>query len=85
MNGGEKIAEKQVKLRDVARTAGVSTATVSRVMNGSPRVDPETRKRVMTVITRENYTINANASALGRLNAKKRRGGRLYKTSPGLR
>jgi LacI family transcriptional regulator len=35
-------------LRDIARRAGVSTATVSRVLNGSADVSPSTRKAVLT-------------------------------------
>lgn len=34
-------------IRDVARLAGVSRGTVSRVLNNQPRVDPQTRVRVL--------------------------------------
>ncbi|CAN5759589.1 LacI family DNA-binding transcriptional regulator [soil metagenome] len=37
-------------IHDVARLAGVSAGTVSRVINNSPRVDPATRARVLQVI-----------------------------------
>lgn len=37
-------------IRDVARLAGVSRGTVSRVINNQPRVDPETRVRVLQAI-----------------------------------
>ena len=37
-------------LYDVAREAGVSTATVSRVVHGQDRVRPSTRRRVLEVI-----------------------------------
>ncbi len=40
---------------DVARAAGVSTATVSRVLNGNTRVDPETAARVQRVIDELGY------------------------------
>jgi DNA-binding LacI/PurR family transcriptional regulator len=40
------IVPKKTLLRDVADHAGVSAATVSRIFNGNPRVDPELRTRV---------------------------------------
>lgn len=49
---------------EVAREAGVSQATVSRVLNEDPRVAPETRARVLAVIKRLNYTPNAIARGL---------------------
>lgn len=45
-------------IQDVAREAGVSTATVSRILNNSPNVLPETRERVMAVIKKMNYNPN---------------------------
>jgi len=41
-----------VTVYDIARQAGVSTATVSRVLHGSSLVRPETRQRVVDVIER---------------------------------
>ncbi|GIX05943.1 MAG: LacI family transcriptional regulator [Candidatus Poribacteria bacterium] len=43
------------RILDVARRAGVSTATVSRVLNGDPRVRPETAQRVREAIQALNY------------------------------
>lgn len=40
---------------DVARLAGVSRSTVSRVLNESPRVDSETREKVLKAIKRLNF------------------------------
>lgn len=40
---------------DVARLAGVSRTTVSRVLNNQPRVDEETRKKVFEAIEELNY------------------------------
>ena len=39
-----------ISIRQVAELAGVSAATVSRVMNGTAKVDPEKRARVLRVI-----------------------------------
>lgn len=53
-----------VTIRDVAREAGVSISTVSRVLNHREEVDPLTCERVDEVIDRLNYVRNANASNL---------------------
>jgi LacI family transcriptional regulator len=50
--------------RDLARLAGVSQATVSRVLTNSPRVSPDTRARVLQVLAEANYTPNALARAM---------------------
>ena len=50
---------------DISRQAGVSIATVSRVLNGSTNVKPKTRKKVMDVIEQCGYTPNAFARGLG--------------------
>jgi LacI family transcriptional regulator, repressor for deo operon, udp, cdd, tsx, nupC, and nupG len=51
-------------IRDIAREAGVSTATVSRALRGLPNVDPVTRTRVMGVAERLDYVISPTASRL---------------------
>jgi len=51
-------------MQDVARIAGVSHQTVSRVLNGHPRVRPETRDRVLAVIADLGYRRNSAARAL---------------------
>ena len=51
-------------IKDVAREAGVSTATVSRVINKEPKVGDKTRKYVKEVMDRLGYTPDANARAL---------------------
>ena len=37
-------------IEDIARLAGVSKATVSRVLNHKPDVDPATRERILSII-----------------------------------
>ena len=51
-------------LRDVAKRAGVSHQTVSRVINGDPLVTPETRARVDAAIAELGYQPNAIARSL---------------------
>jgi LacI family transcriptional regulator len=51
-------------IRDVARHAGVSVATVSRVVNGRPDVSPETREAVLRVVREYGFSSNRNARAL---------------------
>jgi LacI family transcriptional regulator len=51
-------------ISDVARTAGVSPMTVSRVINGDTRVRPATRERVDAAISKLNYTPNPAARSL---------------------
>lgn len=51
-------------MTDVARVAGVSHQTVSRVLNGHPSVRPQTRQRVLEAIAQLGYHRNATARAL---------------------
>jgi LacI family transcriptional regulator len=51
-------------IRDIAALAGVSIATVSRVMNGRPDVSPSTREAVLSVIRSHDFTGNRSARAL---------------------
>lgn len=53
-----------VTLEEVARIAGVSRATVSRVVNGNPRVAPEVRKAVERAVDRLGYVPNPAARSL---------------------
>ena len=53
-----------VTIKDVAREAGVSVATVSRVINNEPRVSQDTKSNVSAVMKRIGYRPNANARAL---------------------
>lgn len=58
-----------VTIRDVAREAGVSTATVSRALNDKPSVDPELQRRVRAASERLGYQGNAAARNLRRRSA----------------
>lgn len=51
-------------MADVARLAGVSAQTVSRVSTGSPMVRPDTRQRVLDAMATVGYTPNTAARAL---------------------
>ena len=51
-------------MRDVADLAGVSTATVSHVINGSKKLSPETTERVLRAIAQVNYKPNTLAKSL---------------------
>lgn len=53
-------------ITDVAREAGVSMKTVSRVLNDEPNVLPQMRQRVMTAVTALNYRPNVYARSLAR-------------------
>lgn len=50
---------------DISEKAGVSIATVSRVLNGSSNVSEKTKKKVLDVINQYEYTPNAFARGLG--------------------
>ena len=56
--------ETKVRIADVARVAGVSTATVSRALSLPDRVGAETRDRVLRAVAETGYRVNAAAQAL---------------------
>lgn len=55
---------EKATIYEVAKQVGVSTATVSRVLNDSPRVSEETKRRVMEVIDELNFTPQLTARKL---------------------
>jgi DNA-binding LacI/PurR family transcriptional regulator len=61
----ESEAGRPVGVRDVARLAGVSTQTVSRVLNDYPGIRDETRQRVLDAVAALGYRMNNAARALG--------------------
>lgn len=54
-----------MNIYDISKKAGVSIATVSRVINGNARVSDKTRKHVLKTIEECGYTPNAFARGLG--------------------
>ncbi|UQS83882.1 catabolite control protein A [Bombilactobacillus thymidiniphilus] len=56
--------EKEITITDVAKQAGVSMATVSRVVNGNNNVKEITRQKVLAVIDKLHYRPNAVARGL---------------------
>ncbi len=55
---------KRATIKQVAKAAGVSTQTVSRVINNRPDVAPETRERIQNIITDLGYQPSALARSL---------------------
>jgi LacI family transcriptional regulator len=57
-------SNKRATIKQVAKAAGVSTQTVSRVINDRPDVSPETRERIQQVIQQLDYRPSALARSL---------------------
>lgn len=55
---------KEITIKDVAKQAGVSVATVSRVMNGRDRVSEATRKKILKIIEEMNFVPNTMAASM---------------------
>src|SRR5258707_9483739 len=55
---------KKPTIEDIARLAGVSRGTVSRVLNHRPDVDRQTRARVLRVIEEQGYVPSLTAAGL---------------------
>lgn len=66
----QKATHARVTIKDIAREGGVSTATVSRVLNGYPYMKAETRQRVERAIEALNYSPNAMARCLRQGNVR---------------
>ena len=56
--------KKTLTMKDIAKLAGVSQPTVSRVVNGNPTVDPEVRARVEKIILDQGFKPNSSAKTL---------------------
>ncbi|MDR1766142.1 MAG: LacI family transcriptional regulator [Lachnospiraceae bacterium] len=55
-----------MNIRDIAKKSGVSIATVSRVINNSPKVSGETRETVLHAIMEADYVPNSRGDGVGR-------------------
>jgi len=60
------IQNPRITIKDVAKAAGVSTQTVSRVINNRPDVSDDTRDRVQQIIEELGYSPNVIARSLSR-------------------
>ncbi|MDF2152795.1 LacI family DNA-binding transcriptional regulator [Vibrio sp. CAU 1672] len=60
----------KVTIKDVAKKANVSIATVSYAINGSERISKKTRDRVLKIADELNYVANSNAKLLKQKNTK---------------
>ena len=56
--------DRPISIRDIAEEAGVSIATVSRVINGKGRYSQETEVRIRKIIERHHYVPNVAAKSL---------------------
>ena len=54
-----------MNIYDIAKLSGVSIATVSRVINNSPKVSEKTKKKVWGIMNEYDYTPNVFARGLG--------------------
>jgi LacI family transcriptional regulator len=58
------MSNKTISIKEIARLANVSVATVSRVINNNGRFSPETGKKVQAIIDKYGYTTNMAAKSL---------------------
>src|SRR6266436_4345860 len=56
--------KQKLTIQDIAKLAGVSKATVSRVLNRKPTVDPEIRERVMRIVNERGFVPSITATVL---------------------
>lgn len=73
--------QRKMTIRDVARAAGVSTGTVSAVLNERATVREETRRHVLAVMQRMGYQPSADARRLG---SRKSEGSAIVETAVGI-
>lgn len=56
--------QERLTIQDIARLAGVSKATVSRVLNQKPDVKPATRERILRIVDEHDFVPSITASGL---------------------
>jgi LacI family transcriptional regulator len=56
--------KQKLTIQDIAKLAGVSKATVSRVLNHKPTVDPTIRERVMKIVNERGFVPSITATVL---------------------
>jgi LacI family transcriptional regulator len=61
-----RLRAPRATINDVARVAGVSIGTVSRVLNGHGRTGPQTRERVHNAVQILGYRVNTVAQSMRR-------------------
>ena len=61
---GKGVISMKVTIRDVAKEAGVSPSTVSRVLSNNERISQETKQKVKEAIKKLNFKPNAIARSL---------------------
>ncbi len=66
----KKTERKLITIYDIAKEAGVSAATVSRVLTNNANVRPEKKARIMKLIEKYNFTPNAMARGLADTRSK---------------
>ncbi len=64
---------EKLTIRDIARIAGVSPATVSRVLNNHPRVDTQIREHVLRLVEEHHFVPDLTARQLGSRPSQKHR------------
>lgn len=70
MDEGKVASGKTITIYDIAKEAGVSAATVSRVLTNSANVRPEKKKKINKLIEKYNFTPNAMARGLSDTRSK---------------
>jgi DNA-binding LacI/PurR family transcriptional regulator len=58
------MARNRTRLEDLAKLAGVSTATISRALNDSPNVNQETKRRIWRLAQDNNYSFRPSMPAI---------------------
>ena len=59
-----------MNMKDIAKELGISVATVSRAINNSENINPETKKRVLEFVEKSGYTPNAIARNLSKMESR---------------